>query len=83
MNIKHLTEFLMSYVSAMEKNDNVEMERLMQEIEIIFHNICSETNDDNKKEEIINVILLSMNEKTLTHYDVATFTRDLVIAGCK
>lgn len=79
MNIKHLTEFLMSYVSAMENEDNLEMERLMTEIEIIFHELSSENNNDSKKEEIVNLILLGMKEKTLTHYDVAILTRDLVI----
>lgn len=81
MNIKHLTEFLMSYVSAMEKGDNVEMESLRPEIECIFDKLHSATSEESKKEEIINLILLRMEEKTLTHLDVATYTRELVIYG--
>ena len=81
MNIKHLTEFLMSYVSAMEKNDGSEMDRLMYEIEIIFHNLSSKNGDDTKKVEIVNLILLGIQEKTLTHLDVATLTRELVVHG--
>lgn len=81
MNIKQLTQFLMSYVTGMEKDDKTEMERLLNEIEVIFHNLCSKTSDNSKKEEIINLILLGMQEKTLTHLDVATYTRELVIYG--
>lgn len=81
MNIKHLTEYLMSYVSAME-NDNVEeTERLKENIDYIFDRLHSETSDESKKDEIINLILLKMNEKTLSHLDVATYTRDLVVHG--
>jgi hypothetical protein len=83
MNIKHLTEFLMSYVSAME-NDNIEeTERLKEKIDDIFDRLHSVTSDESKKEEIINLILLKMQEKSLTHLDVATYTRDLVIHGFK
>lgn len=83
MNIKHLTEYLMSYVSAME-NDNVEeTERLKEEILSIFDRLHSVNSDESKKEEIINLILLKMQEKSLTHLDVATYTRDLVIHGFK
>lgn len=83
MNIKHLTEFLMSYVSAME-NDNIdETERLKEKIDDIFDRLHSVTSDESKKEGIINLILLKMQEKTLSHLDVATYTRDLVILGFK
>ncbi|MFL9834990.1 hypothetical protein [Chryseobacterium terrae] len=81
MNIKHLTDFLMSYVSAMEENDLQEMERLMNEINPIFDRLHSTTSDESKKQEIINLILLKMEEKTLDHLDAATYTRDLVIYG--
>ncbi|OCK53184.1 hypothetical protein BA768_01115 [Chryseobacterium sp. CBo1] len=81
LNIKHLTEFLMSYVSAMEKGDKVEMDRPVQEIEAIFDQLYSTTSEENKKEEIINLILLGIHEKTLTHHEVATYTRELVIYG--
>lgn len=81
MNIKHLTEYLMSYASAMEKDDLEEMERLLNEITAIFDKLHSVTSDESKKEEIINFILLKINEKTLTHLDVATYTRELVIYG--
>ncbi|VXB02000.1 conserved hypothetical protein [Chryseobacterium sp. 8AT] len=81
MNIKHITEFLMSYVSAMESNNVEEMERLKQEILLIFDRLHSVTSEESDKEEIINIILLKMQEKTLTHFDVATYTMDLVILG--
>lgn len=80
MNIKHLTEFLMAYVSAIEKNDKDEKERLMQEITRIFDGSYS-SEDEGAKEEIINLILLKMEERTLTHLDVANYTRELVIYG--
>ncbi|MCX8533083.1 hypothetical protein [Chryseobacterium luquanense] len=83
MNIKHLTEFLMSYVSAMEENNSEETERLIKEIEVLFDKLYSTTSDESKKEEIINLILLSIQEKTLTHLDVATYTRELVVYGFK
>lgn len=83
MNIAHLTEFLMAYVSAMEKDDINETERLMKEITGIFDTLYSTTSNESKKQEIINLILLKMQEKTLTHLDVATYTRDLVIHGFK
>lgn len=81
MNIKHLTEFLMSYVSAMENDNTQEMERLKDKINDIFDRLHSVTSDESKKEEIINLFLLKMNEKTLTHLDVATYTRELVVHG--
>lgn len=81
MNIKHLTEFLMSYVSAMENNNLEETGRLKEEILSIFDRLHSVTSDESKKEEMINFILLKMNEKTLTHLDVATYTRELVVHG--
>lgn len=81
MNIKHLTEYLMSYVSAMENNNVEETDRLKENIDDIFDRLHSVTSDESKKEEIINFILLKMNEKTLTHLDVATYTRELVIHG--
>ncbi|WP_426473456.1 hypothetical protein [Chryseobacterium balustinum] len=81
MNIKHLTEYLMSYVSAMESNNLEEMERLKEKIDDIFDRLHSMTSDESKKEEIINLILLKMQEKTLSHLDVATYTRDLVVHG--
>lgn len=83
MNIKHLTEYLMSYVSAMENNNVEEMERLMKEILPILNVLHSEDSNENTKQEIINLILLKIQEKTLTHLDVATYTRDLVIHGFK
>jgi len=81
MNIKRLTEFLMSYVSAIKSNNAEEMERLMQEIMLIFDKLQSVTSEESDKEEIMNIILLKMQEKTLTHFDVATYTMDLVILG--
>lgn len=81
MNIKHLTEFLMSYVSAMENNNLEEMERLSNEITAIFDKLHSADFDESKKEEIINLILLKMDEKTLTHFDVATYTMEFVLFG--
>lgn len=83
MNIKHLTEFLMAYVSAMESNNIDEMERLMNEVTLIFDVLYSTTSDETKKEEIINLILLKIQERTLTHSDVATYTRELVVYGFK
>lgn len=83
MNIKHLTEFLMSYVSAMESDNVEETDRLKEEILSIFDRLHSVNSDESKKEEIINLILLKMQEKSLTHLDVATYTRDLVIHGFK
>lgn len=83
MNIKHLTEFLMLYVSAMENDDSAEVERLMNEIRIIFDSLHSVTSEESKKEENINLILLKMHEKTLTHHDVAIYTRELVVYGIK
>jgi len=81
LNIKHLTDFLMSYVSAMEENNVEEMEKLMPEIEVIFDQLYSTTTEESKKEEIINLILLAIQEKTLSHLDVATYTRELVVYG--
>jgi len=83
MNIKHLTEFLMSYVSAMEVNNSEETERLMMEITVIFDKLHSDTSEESKKLEIINLILLKMQERTLDHLDVATYTQELVIHGFK
>jgi hypothetical protein len=83
MNIKHLTDFLMSYVSAMEENNSEETERLINEITVIFDRLHSETLEESKKQEIINLILLKMQEKTLTHLNVATYTRELVVYGIK
>jgi hypothetical protein len=82
MNNKHLTEFLMAYVSTIEKNNKEEKERLMQEIIRIFDGSYN-TEEEGNKEEIINLILMKMKEETLTHLDVATYTRDLVIHGFK
>lgn len=81
MNIKHLTEFLLAYVSAIESNKREEIERLMQEISLIFNRLHTVTSDESDKEEIINIILLKMQEKTLTHFDVATYVLDLVFLG--
>lgn len=81
MNIKHLTDHLMSYVSAMQKDDLEEMERLMKEILPIFDVLHSKDSEESTKQEIINLILLKMQEKTLTHLDVATYTRELVFYG--
>lgn len=81
MNIKHLTDFLMAYVSAMEDNNSEETERLMSEITVIFDRLHSDVSEESKKEEIINLILLKMQEKTLDHLDVATYTQELVIYG--
>jgi len=49
LNIKHLTDFLMSYVSAMEENNVEEMEKLMPEIEVIFDQLYSTTTEESKK----------------------------------
>lgn len=81
MNIKHLTDFLMAYVAAMEENNDQETERLMSEIEPIFDRLQSEISEESKKQEIINLILLKMQEKTLDDLDVATYTQELVILG--
>lgn len=81
MEIKHLTELLMSYVSVTEKDDANEKESLADEINLIFDKLYSKTTEESKKEEVINLILLKMQEKTLTHLDVATYTRELVMYG--
>ncbi|MCU7615680.1 hypothetical protein NZ698_00600 [Chryseobacterium sp. PBS4-4] len=81
MNIKYLTDYLMNYVSAMEENNTQETERLMTEIAPIFDKLHSNTSEETKKQEIINLILLKMQEKTLNHLDVATYTRELVVYG--
>ncbi|MBD3904494.1 hypothetical protein IEW27_07805 [Chryseobacterium sp. C-2] len=81
MNIKHLTEYLMSYVSAMQSNNEEETDRLMKEISLIFDKLQSVTSNETKKEEIINLILLKIKEKTLSHFDVANYTMEFVLFG--
>lgn len=83
MSIKHLTEFLMAYVSAMENYKTEETERLKTELILIFDKLHSSSSEESKKEEIINLILLKMEEQTLSHLDVATYTRELVVLGFK
>ncbi|WP_435524249.1 hypothetical protein [Chryseobacterium indoltheticum] len=65
----------------MKSNDTQEMENLVQEISLIFKRLHSKTSEESDKEEIINIVMLKMQRKTLTHFDIANSTIDLVIMG--
>lgn len=81
MNMKNLTGLLMSYVSAMKRNDVEKTKTLMESIIVIFDNLESETSNESVKEEIKNILLQKIEERTLEHLDVATYTRELVYFG--